>query len=256
MKNDRTETEKRLKELATRAYQESRYIFTDFLNPSELSVYYDMLNELSFIGSSVSGGIDNAERCMICFGSEKDFGYEEPFPIVSIEIVPAAKKFAESLTHRDFLGSVMGLGLERKKIGDLIVKDNSAYLFAEEFAGNVIVQELGQVRHTTVRVKKIAYVPEELEPRLIEKRLQVSSNRIDAVISQVYHYSREQALILFRTNKIALNGIPTMENAKVLKMGDVVSVRGKGKFIFSKEDGKTRKDRLNIIVEIYDDSCV
>ena len=246
------ELEKRLKELAERAFRESHYIFTDFLNSSQLSVYYEMKDrELSFIQSTVFGGMEGAERAMVRFGSLDDFGFEEAFPLKCLKIAPAAKKFAEELGHRDFLGAVMGLGLGRHKLGDLIVKDNAAYLFADEFAADYIHRELGQVRHTTVRVTVLDQVPDELKPELVEKHLIVASNRVDAVISQVYHLSREQSLLLFKQQLVSINGRIMTENAKALKEEDVVAVRGHGKFLFAREEGRTRKDRLNIWVEIY-----
>ena len=85
------ELEKRLKELAERAFRESHYIFTDFLNSSQLSVYYEMKDrELSFIQSTVFGGMEGAERAMVRFGSLDDFGFEEAFPLKCLKIAPAA----------------------------------------------------------------------------------------------------------------------------------------------------------------------
>ena len=114
----------RINELAEKSYSENRFVFTDFLDMSQLSTYYSLERDLSYVGTSVSGGTDGCERCMVRFGSPDSLGYEEAFPIVLLHISPVQKKFSDALTHRDFLGSVIGLGIERAKLGDIIVRDN------------------------------------------------------------------------------------------------------------------------------------
>ena len=115
---------KRLTELAEKAYRENRYIFTDFLNISQLSAYHEMKKEFIQTGSSLFGGCPECERCVVRFGSEDTLGYDQPFPIAVLKIAPVNPKFAEKLTHRDYLGSIIGLGLEREKIGDIIIKES------------------------------------------------------------------------------------------------------------------------------------
>ena len=281
---------KRLKELALRAEKTGIPVFTDFLNMHELSVFSGLSDIPEFRGAVVFGGCDGCERCMIRFGdgvendgagmirfgddsngsgriqSGTDREYEQRyvssenedntdpmggFPINIIRISPVQAKFADDLTHRDFLGSVMGLGIEREKTGDIIISDNTAYMFVHSDIAQFIVDSLEYVRHTHVRAEYSNSLPEAAKPRLEKRQVIISSNRIDAIISKLYNLSREQSLKAVTEGKVFVNGAEISSNSKSLKEGDVVSVRGFGKWIFRGESGKTRKDRLYVEVEVY-----
>ncbi|MBP5330653.1 MAG: hypothetical protein J6Y89_02250 [Lachnospiraceae bacterium] len=237
---------KRLKELAMRAEKTGLPVFTDFLNMHELSVFSGLSGAPEFRGAVVFGGCDGCERCMIRFGEG-----EGGFPISIIRISPVQAKFADDLTHRDFLGSVMGLGIEREKTGDIIISDNTAYMFVHSDIAQFIVDSLEYVRHTHVRAEYCNSLPEAAKPRLEKRQVIISSNRIDAIISKLYNLSREQSLKAVTEGKVFVNGAEISSNSKALKEGDVVSVRGFGKWIFRGESGKTRKDRLYVEVEVY-----
>ncbi len=250
MKSDDS-IKRRFEELAERAYAENRFLFTDFLDMSQLSNFYDMERELSYAGTLVSGGTEGCERCMVRFGSSDNTGYEEAFPILLLKISPLQKKFSDELTHRDFLGSLIGLGLERTKIGDIVVRDNEAYVFTADSIGDYITETLNKVKHTSVKVEKCSKVPEQLAPKFSEESIIVSSNRLDAVIAKVYNLSRDLAVRCISEGRVYINGREMTGNAKSLKAGDIVSVRGKGKFIFESEGGTTRKDKLYISIKRY-----
>jgi RNA-binding protein YlmH len=218
---------------------------------SQLSTYYSLERDLSYVGTSVSGGTDGCERCMVRFGSPDSLGYEEAFPIVLLHISPVQKKFSDALTHRDFLGSVIGLGIERTKLGDIIVRDNEGYIFVNESISEYITENLSKVKHTNVRVEKCLDIPEAVVPKFAEESIIVSSNRLDAIIARVYKLSRDLAVRYISEGKVFLSGRQMTENAKQLRAGDTVSVRGKGKFIFEGEGGNTRKDKLYINIKKY-----
>ena len=148
----------RINELAEKSYSENRFVFTDFLDMSQLSSFYSLERDLAYVGTSVSGGTEGCERCMVRFGTPESLGYDEAFPIVLLHISPVQKKFSDALTHRDFLGSVIGLGIERTKLGDIIVRDNEGYIFVSESISEYILENLSKVKHTNVRVEKIKKV--------------------------------------------------------------------------------------------------
>jgi RNA-binding protein YlmH len=241
----------RINELAEKSYSENRFVFTDFLDMAQLSTYYSLERDLSYVGTSVSGGTDGCERCMVRFGSPDSLGYDEAFPIVLLHISPVQKKFSDALTHRDFLGSVIGLGIERTKLGDIIVRDNEGYIFVNESISEYITENLSKVKHTNVRVEKCLDIPEAVAPKFSEESIIVSSNRLDAVIAKVYNLSRDLAVRCISEGRVYINGRLMTGNAKSLKTGDIVSVRGKGKFIFDGEGGTTRKDKLYISIKRY-----
>ena len=241
----------RINELAEKSYSENRFVFTDFLDMSQLSAFYSLERDLEYVGTTVSGGTEGCERCMVRFGSPDSLGYDEAFPIVLLHISPVQKKFSDTLTHRDFLGSVIGLGIERTKLGDIIVRDNEGYIFVSESISEYILENLSKVKHTNVRVKKCLDIPEAVAPKFSEESIIVSSNRLDAIIARVYKLSRDLAVRYISEGKVFLSGRQMTENAKQLKAGDIVSVRGKGKFIFEGEGGNTRKDKLYINIKKY-----
>ena len=241
----------RLMELAERSYSGYRYIYTDFLGMAELGIYHAMGRELAFVPSEAFGGTDVCERCMVRFGSEDFCGYPEDYPIRLLKVEAVQEKFADNLTHRDFLGSVLGVGLEREKVGDIFLRDNAGYLFVHADVSDFIRENLIFVKHTKVRVTELSEVPEELAPKLREETLVVSGNRIDSILARLYHLSREEARRLVQGEQIFVNGKTVTQVSKALKEGDVVSVRHHGRFRFVGEGGRTKKDRLNVKVEVY-----
>ena len=115
---------KRLEELANRSYANQQYLFTGFLSAAELDIYYQMEHELSYAPAVLFGGTNDCERLMLRFGSEALCGYEELFPIACVAIVPLLEKFGEVLSHRDYLGALMNLGIERSTLEDELSAEN------------------------------------------------------------------------------------------------------------------------------------
>lgn len=241
----------RLSELANRAYNNTQYTFTNFLSEAELSEYIEMSKELAFIPSGTFGGMDASERQIIRFGGKDIFGYEEPFPIVCLKIVPLNEKFADNLNHRDFLGALMNLGIERETIGDILVEDKHAYLFCLESISQYIIENLTRVKHTVVKAEVVTEKVNEIEIKKTEKTIQVSSERVDAVVARVFNISREACVILFKEQKVFINGRLTTGNATKVKEGDRISVRGFGKFDLKGQIGVSKKGKLNLTVSVY-----
>lgn len=241
----------RLAELADRSYKENRYTFTDFFSMAELSEFYEERNKLMFATPKVYGGCENAERAMIRFGNPEALGYEEDFPIVALEITPLSEKFADDFTHRDFLGAIMNLGIKRNVIGDIYVKEKKAVVFCRDNMAEYISDNLTRVKRTVVSVKTVSEIPELNNPKKAEKVIQVASERIDAVVSRTYNLSRNGSVELFMAGNVYLNGRQCTENAVNLKAGDVVSVRGYGKFIFEGSSGLSKKGKINCRISLY-----
>lgn len=242
---------KRFSELADKSYQNTIYTFTGFLGEAELAVLHRMERELSYAGVSVSGGREDAQRCMVRFGSPENFGYEEAFPIRCVFVEPLQQKFADAFSHRDFLGAVMNLGIERSEIGDIVVADNTAYLFASDKMTPYICENLVQVKHTRVKCRVTEEIPEAARVHTEELTVQVSSARVDGISSKVFRISRNAVLELSAAGRIFVNGSPCENNSLVLREGDVVSVRGFGKYRYAQTASLSKKGKLNVIVEKY-----
>lgn len=243
--------QKRLQELAEKSEGQSIYTFTGFLGMAEQDVFHRMERELSYAHPALSGGSEQAERMVVRFGNPEEFGYEEDFPIVLLKIEPLQPKFAEAIGHRDILGALMNLGIQRSTLGDIFIKDNCGYLFCLDTIADFVAGELQRVRHTDVKCS-LAEASEVLEPQeKVRQNLTVSSERADVVIAGLYHLSRTQSMELFRGQKVFINGKLCENNSCFLKRGDAVSVRGKGKFFYDGVDRETKKGKLSAGILVY-----
>ena len=242
--NEREITAARLNDLAGRAFSRGYTVYSDFLNMEELSILHSLRLPSAF---TLFGGFEGAERCVAAFGESTP----EAFPIVCVCIKPAAKKFAEKLTHRDYLGALMNLGINRCTLGDIAIQDGTAYLFCLQSIAGYITDNLTRIRHTTVRCEAVTELPEFISEKPPETELTVPSLRIDAVIAAVYRLSRNEASALLKGERVFINSRLITKESALLKEGNTVSVRGHGRFIYENTLKTTKKARLVISIRKY-----
>lgn len=240
-----------IRDLAEKADRQNIFQFTGFLGLAEQDAFWQMEQELRGIKYRIWGGRENADRVMIRFGDPEELGYEEEYPIVCIHILPGNQKFADDLSHRDFLGALMNLGIERSTLGDIMVGEKQAYLFCMDSMAEFLCENLSQVKHTQVKCRRAEFADMDWEEKPKTELLQVSSVRVDALVAKTYKLSREESLSLFRAGKVYVNGRLCENNARTVKAGETVNARGFGKFIFLGEKGETRKGKTNVEVAVY-----
>ncbi len=238
----------RFSELSGRAFDRGIYTNSDFLTQAEQSELLKMRLPVKF---ALYGGYDNAERCIAVFGDEDDFGYEFVYPVKFIKIEPLQMKFADKLTHRDFLGSLMGLGLRREMLGDIIINENAAYLVCLDSVADFIINQLEKVKHTSVRCYESDFIPTDVLPELKNEEFIVSSERLDVLISAVYNLSRNESQKRIEGETVFCDGVVTVIASFVPKNGTVISVRGLGRFIYDGVLRQTKKGRNIVAVRIY-----
>lgn len=243
--------QKRIEELAEKSYVHNIYTCTGFLSMAEQDVFYTMKGACKSTPYELYGGSGDCERRMLRFGSEETLGYAEDFPIECIKVSPLIEKFSDSFTHRDFLGAVMNLGIDRSTVGDIFIDGKSAYLFCTDKIAAYLSENLEQVKHTHVKCARVDAVGElpVKEPETVS--FTAASERADGIIARIYNLSRNQSLMLFREKKIYINGRLNENNSYILKNKDVVSVRGCGKFIYYGVSHETKKGNWNISAGIY-----
>lgn len=235
----------RLTELAQRAYDRGYTTFSDFLNINEIS----LLKACRFpVPYTLYGGYDGAERCVAAFGETDDTA---ELPIVCLTVKPLQQKFADELTHRDVLGALMHLGIERHTLGDILLYENTAYLFCLETIAPYLLQNLTRIKHTAVQCLRTEQLPETVLPQPEAKEIVVPSVRADAVISAVYKLSRNETAKLFAGEKIFINASLVTKESVLLKEGNIVSVRGYGRFVYQGAVRTTKKNRTVVAVQIY-----
>ena len=209
--------------------------------------------------SSLAGMI-SAERQMAAFipealslryGKKNLLPEELGYPFQAVEICPRNIRFAEDLTHRDFLGAVLNLGIERSRTGDILLEEHRAYLFAQTEIAELVSRELSNVRHTPVKCRLTELEGVEYVPRTEAVRGTVSSVRLDSLLPLAFSSSRSRLSGLIEGAKVFVNGKLITSNGYQVKETDLISVRGMGKFRYIGTGGKTKKNRLSVEIERY-----
>lgn len=238
----------RTKELAERSLNKNIFVYTDFLNEqhqSELKNAYPQ-NFVTFWG-----GAEFAERKIARFGTPDDVSYSEDFPLCVLKIRTLGGKFSTQMSHRDVLGALMALGIVREKVGDIFVSDNSCFAIVHQSIAEFVVQNLTSVGKNNVSVTQETSVDDAFAPQKDVRKFSAQSNRLDAIVCKTFNLSREKACELAATGKIFVDGTPCEKTARVLKVGEKVSVRGYGKFEFVGVCGTSKKGKTYFCVEVY-----
>lgn len=245
---------KRFVDLSNAAYNRNIPMFTGFLSMNELSILHTTKANDFSTKYHTFGGYDFAERQMAMFVPDALF-YEVEYPIAILKIYAKYPKYAQALTHRDYLGVMVNLGVDRSKIGDIVVRENSAYVFCDEKMVDFFCEQLTQIKHTAVATERCSELPSDItKPIMNEITGTVSSLRIDNLVAFASKKSRSSILELFRTQKIYINGKLTESNSTVVKEDDVITIRGIGRVIFKEVLNVTKKDRLFIRCEMTPNS--
>lgn len=231
----------RLKELALRAKYGTEAVFTRFLEPSlEKEARFcaaDADVQLAFFG-----GYTDAERKIAAF-----YPWEAPceaaYPLCCIELRWNAKYAAP--THRDLLGAVMSLGLERSAIGDIAIgaKEGCAYLFAHRDVAAYLCANLESAGRAPLKLRVQTDAPELRPPQGDEIRVTVPSERMDAIVAAALKLSRTEAQRLIVGDMVKRNHCEELRGDIHLEEGDLLSVRGYGRIRVIALDGLTRKGR-------------
>lgn len=231
---------KRFLELGNMAYQRGIPLFSDFLTLNEQNILNQVLLKMPPICVKAVGGYNLAERKIAAFYPDDNFfGYS---PIICLAIKPLNKKFAEELNHRDYLGALVNLGIDRAVLGDIILGENAAYVFCHEKISGFIISELSRIRHTAV-MAEISEFNEETSIKTEEITGSISSIRIDSILSLVTNMSRSKAITYIEEAKVFVNGKLITTNSYNLKENDIISVRGVGKFQYKEVSGISKKGR-------------
>lgn len=231
--------QKRLTELAERSEKSGIITSTAFLSPEEQAEA-----EAFFTYKSIKpvffGGSEGAERKIAFFVPDEDMFFADR--IVCVKLTGDLG----SLGHRDYLGAVLGLGLERAAIGD-ILPGKTAYLFCLPAAGRCIEQSLLKVGRQNVKVELVplSQAP-QAEVRNEEIRFTVKSMRLDAVAAGLFRLSRTIAAERIERGDCSVNHRPVLKPDAPVKEGDVLIMRGSGKGEISETGGRTKKDRVYV----------
>lgn len=223
--------------------------FSDFLDGRELVTIRDNVIIPFDYNVMFFGGFSDAEKKIMGVFPQ----WAEPdatgFPIVCLKVIGG---FTRKLTHRDYLGTVMSLGIAPQKLGDIVVYDDFAYVLVHSDVAEYVSDNLHKIGNQGVKVELIDN-PDVIK---IERKYKTigavcAAPRLDAVVGAAANISRAQSAALITAGKVKLNHRETEKVAETVKEGDLLSIRGYGRFLVHSFNGETRKMRLHITLKQY-----
>ena len=230
--------------------------YTDFLDLAQIELVQKFINKIKLQNYMIYGGFEQAERKMFVIYPDKfnsvvvEKNLSNIVQIIRIELPDDLKG---KYTHRDYRGAVIKLGIERKKIGDIILDQNGADIIVDKDVVKFLLDNLGSLTRfskSTISVQNI----EDLRPVEIKKEeleIIVSSMRLDNVISDLARCSRNNALDIINTERVFINFECETKKTKQVKTGDMITIRGKGRFFVKEIIGQTRSGRTIIKIEKF-----
>jgi len=229
---------------------EKKYIpqFTHFLDERQGMIARQMMARAGWEDYLLFGGYDAAARCVLGVFPPYHEAPEEEFPIQALTF---SYREEDSLSHRDFLGSLMALQIKREALGDILVGKGQTVVFASPPVASYIQNELKKVGSVGVKISQ--GMPETLS---IQQEFQsisgtVSSLRLDCVVSLATKLSREKSAQLIRSGLVMLDFVPCQQVDRLVKEGDRMSIRGHGKYNIGASDGFSKKGRIRLTVQKY-----
>ena len=230
--------------------------YTDFLDLAQIELVQKFINKIKIENYMVYGGFEQAERKMFVIYPEKfnSIVVEKNLAnIVQIIRIQLPEDLKGKYTHRDYLGAVIKLGVERKKIGDIIVDNEGADIIVDKDIVKFLLENLGSLTRfskSTITVENIDDL-RTVEIKKEELEIIVSSMRLDNVISELARCSRNKALDIINMERVFVNFECETKKTKQIKSGDMVTIRGKGRFFIKEIVGQTRSGRTIIRVEKF-----
>lgn len=223
---------------------------TRFLSPREQSLARYLFGEAE--GLHTFGGYGEAERKMLVY--LPDYLDEDSLSGEDSPCVCLRAKFyqGDSPTHRDFLGALMGCGIERETVGDILVGRGSCDFFVTAEIAPYVLQNFSSAGRVKLSLARIPLAEVQLpRPEIREVRDTLPSLRLDCVISAGFRVSRGLAGQYIAAGKAAIDGLPCEKLDKAVPEGAAVTVRGLGKIRLAAVGGRTKKDRISVIIHRY-----
>lgn len=231
--------------------------YTDFLDVYQKHLLEKILKQKEIENYVITGGTEETERNIIVFYPEKlkevvSLSYKKILPITCIRI-NLPKEMYRKYSHRDYLGGLIKLGIKREKIGDIFVFENGADILILDVISKFILTNISSLtRFSKSTIEKIGL--EDIRKKQIkteELKVITSSMRLDCVVSELLKTSRGKAEEIIKEQRVFVNYENIDKLTKKVKINDLITIRGKGRFEISDIEGTTRNDRIKLIVNKY-----
>ena len=229
---------------------------TDFLNLNEQELAMKLLKKVDCENYYFFGGKENLERKVLVIYPEKlteEMSRKNDSKILSIIRIKLPNELEGQYDHRTYLGSCIKIGLEREKIGDILVEKTGADIIAKAEVKEILIQSLSQLtrfKSAEITIQDISEL-KDVEVSKIEISSIVASIRLDNIVSTLAKTSRSKAQEILKQERVFLNHQVETKPSKEVKVGDIITIRGKGRFEFKEIAGNTRKGRFVIKIDKY-----
>ncbi|MGN0620929.1 MAG: RNA-binding protein [Porcipelethomonas sp.] len=223
-------------------------VYSSFMDERQCAVSEKLLKERFSENYRFFGGYDNAQRKVLCVYDDYFMPEDKEFPVSPVTF---SYRRSYTLTHRDFLGALMGLRLRRDALGDIIVGTGMAQVFVLSSVKEVVLSEITKIGPVGVEADDNCEILLSAEQNFREITGTVASLRLDSVLSLSLGKSRTQTAQIISSAEVRVNFFPVSDRSYEMKQGDIFSVRGFGKFRLEKVSGVTKKGRIHIAVLKY-----
>ncbi len=239
----------KLLDTAETVVRNRKYKVSEFLDPYALSIAETISNHFQSLRVQSDGGYLTAERVKAAFVHE-DFPGAVNFELRAIEIVWDRRYY--SVSHRDVLGALIGLGCKREVIGDILFSDQGCHVVVDATIADFIIQQLNKIGAAIATVREIEI--EDLvkrEEKVKEIKTTVASMRLDVIAAAGFGVSRSRMAAEISADKLKVNWQDAKNAAQPVKTGDIISMRGRGRIEVTEVFGQTKKGRFSILLKRY-----
>ena len=220
---------------------------TDFFDPYEVYLGKSILNRFDDVSYLEYGGYDNSERKTISIYPS----YMAPDKLEESLMCLKIEGDLDILSHKDYLGALLNLGIKREKVGDILVHKDHGYIIVKDEIGDFILYNLEKIGNKNVNLTNISFEDLKIPPvEYKEIKRFLTSLRIDLVISEAFSLSRKDSMDIIKKGFVKVNWESIDKPAKEVSEGDIVSVRGYGRFVLYSIDGLSRKGRMMTNIRI------
>lgn len=230
--------------------------YTDFLDMYQVALVENFLRKIKFQNYQLYGGYDEAERRILVVYPEKynekmlEKNYNKMVKIVRVQL-PEEEKGKYS--HRNYLGGIVKLGLKREKVGDIIVQEQGADIITIQDFADILKQQLPSLtrfENSQITIEEIENM-QKREVKIEQVKIIVPSLRLDNFVSDLARTSRSKAVQIIDQERVFVNGQNETKASKQLKLNDIITIRGKGRFVIKEFSGTTRSGRTVVLIEKY-----
>lgn len=239
-----------MEELAERAYNGQYPVYSEFLTTREYTILNQIKKKFPPVRLEFYGGHEDCDH-RICGFFPKDWQIFD-FPVCCIRVDVQDNRYAQSLSHRDYLGAILNLGIERSKVGDIRICNKTAFVFCKEDFAPFIIEHFMMVKHTPVHCEVLSSA-EDIPPQQFEEiNRSIASCRLDNVVSAITGKSRGKAAELIRQGHVVAEHEVRNSVSYICHDEAVITIRGYGKYCLQiPEDSYTRKGKQKITIYKY-----